>query len=162
MFWWPEQVENLKISMFWWPEHETTMKIAFSCGQNIERPMEIASLVSELPYICIWSLEYTVIRQISISVWILCMLYRWSWQTKTSPERDSGAKVMLIRHVSTSPAFGFQLRKFQLYSARFRSSVHFWTVALQHCGLDHGCLPFRIANCRACRVHFRDRFCTAC
>ena len=36
VFWWPEEVEKLKISMFWWPEHEKTMKIASSCGQNIE------------------------------------------------------------------------------------------------------------------------------
>ena len=34
-----------------------------------------------------------------------------------SQNRDSWAKVMLVRHVSTSPAFGLQLRKFQLYSA---------------------------------------------
>ena len=32
--------------------------------------MEIASLVGELPYICIWSLEYTVIRQIYLYLYL--------------------------------------------------------------------------------------------
>ena len=34
LFWWPEQIENLKIPKFWWPKHEKTMKIMPSGGQN--------------------------------------------------------------------------------------------------------------------------------